>query len=86
MRFPAGQITGPYLFSPVTANQGAFSNAPLSRSALGKRMKKHLHDAELYAGESNQGFRRGQIQSMVSSGMDTRFHWTSNPDQNSQYC
>ena len=70
MRFSAGQITSPYLFSPLTASQGAFSNAPLSSSALGKRLKKHLHDAELYAGESNHGFRRGQIQSMVSSGMD----------------
>ena len=57
MRFPAGQITSAYLFGPLTASQGDFSDAPLSSSALGKHLKKHLHDAELYAGESNHSFQ-----------------------------
>lgn len=42
----------------------------MTASAVGKRLNKHLKDAGLCAGESNQGFRRGQIQSMVASGMD----------------
>ena len=69
MRFPSGQITGKYLFSPLRSDQQAFANKPLSASALGKRLSKHLTDAGLYDGESNHGFRRGQIQNMVASGM-----------------
>jgi len=70
LRYPDGHLSDTYLFSPQTANQRAFHDVPLSSSALGKRLQKHLCDAELYAGESNHGFRRGQIQSMVASGMD----------------
>ena len=40
--------------------------------ALPSVKKRHLHDAELYAGEIDHGFRPGlgQQQSMVTSGMN----------------
>ena len=70
LRFPAGQITAQFLFSPLARNQQAFEDQCLTASAMGKRITKHIQDAQLYAGESNHGFRRGQIQGMVAAGMD----------------
>ena len=70
LRCPDGHLSDIFLFSPQTANQRVFNDVPLSSSALGKCLQKHLCDAELYAGESNHGFKRSQIQSMVASGMD----------------
>ena len=69
LRYPDGIITHQFLFSPLASNQRTFEDKCLTASALGKRLTKHLQDAELYAGESNHGFRRGQIQNMVASGM-----------------
>ncbi|KAL0018826.1 hypothetical protein WJX77_004908 [Trebouxia sp. C0004] len=66
MRFPAGQLTSTYLFSPLTAHRNGFSDAPMKATSIGHRLNKHLESAGLYAGESDHGFRRGQIQDLVA--------------------
>ena len=67
-RFPAGQVASTYLFSPLTANRSCFADAPMRATSIGHRLNKHLESAGLYAGESNHGFRRGQIQNLVAAG------------------
>ncbi len=41
----------------------------MSASDIGKRMRHHLEQASLYAGESSHGFRRGQMQALSAAGM-----------------
>ena len=57
LRYPDGKITHQLLFSPLASHQRTFEDKCLTASALGQRLTKHLQDAELYAGESNHGFR-----------------------------
>ena len=68
-RFPDGLITSKYLFSPLAAHHRSFVDGPMQATSIGHRLNKHLEAAGLYAGESNHGFRRGQIQGMASQGM-----------------
>ena len=68
-RFPAGQMASTYLFSPLTANRRSFADAPMRATSIGHRLNKHLESAKMYAGESNHGFRRGQIQDLVAVGV-----------------
>ena len=71
LRFPAGQIaTSQFLFSPQALDQSSFANRGMTASAINHRLTKHLQDAGLYEGESNHGFRRGQIQSMIAAGLE----------------
>jgi len=37
-------------------------------TSIGHRINKHLESVGLYAGESNHGFRHGQIQNLVAAG------------------
>ena len=48
-----------FLFSPLTADRRQFENSCMRASDIGNRMRQHLEQAALYAGESNHGFRRG---------------------------
>ena len=41
----------------------------MSASDIGKRMRHHLGQAALYAGESSHGFRRGQMQALSAAGV-----------------
>ena len=68
-RFPAGQMASTYLFSPLTANRRSFADAAMRATSIGHRLNKHLESAGLYAGESNYGFRRGQIHDLVAAGV-----------------
>ena len=68
-RFPGGVLTSKFLFSPLTPNRREFADAPVKSTSIGHRLKQHLEASGLYAGESNHGFRRGQIQSMAAQGM-----------------
>lgn len=68
--YPNGEITRPprkSLFSPQTPDRRALLNQCMTASALGKRLTKHLQDAQLYDGQNNHGFRHGHIQNMVAS-------------------
>ena len=65
----SGHFGTGFLFRPLLPNRQAFQDEPMTGSNLGKRLTKHLQDAGVYAGESNHGFRRGQIQRMVANGM-----------------
>ena len=65
----AGYAGSKFLFRPLLPNRKGFQDEPMTGSNLGKRLNKHLQDAGVYAGESNHGFRRGQIQRMVANGM-----------------
>jgi len=58
-----------FLFSPLTANRRGFKPSCMSASDIGKRIRQHLEQSALYAGESNHGFRRGQMQSLSAAGM-----------------
>ncbi|KXZ45895.1 hypothetical protein GPECTOR_49g479 [Gonium pectorale] len=60
-----------WLFRPLTANRRRFKEEPLSSSALGARVHRHLRDAELYAGETNHSFRRGALQAAAADGLGT---------------
>ena len=63
-RHPGGPLTSRFLFSPLTPNRRGFADALMGSTSIGHRLGKHLEAAGLYAGESNHGFRRGQIQSI----------------------
>ena len=65
-RFPAVQMASTYLFRPLTANPRSFADPPMRASSIGHRLNKHLESAGLCAGQSNHGFRRGQIQNLVA--------------------
>ena len=69
-RFPEGAPPSAFLFSPLTTNQLAFKHTSLSASAIGKRVKHHLEQAVLYAGESSHGFKRGHMQFLSAAGMN----------------
>ena len=56
-------------FSPLTSDRRAFKDSGSSASDIGKRMRHHLEQAGLYAGESNHGFRRGSMQALAAAGM-----------------
>ena len=58
-----------YLFSPLSADRRSFEGGPMQFSNIGNRLKQHLEAAGLYAGESNHGFRREQIQGMAAQGI-----------------
>ncbi len=58
-----------YLCRPLTANRRSFADAPMRATSTRNRLNKHLESAGLYAGESNHGFRHGQIQDLVSAGV-----------------
>jgi len=57
-----------FLFSPLTRDQSGFQDCRLSSSAMGKRIHLHLEQSGLYGGESNHGFRRGQLQATTAAG------------------
>lgn len=60
-------------FCSVPSHTIEFANAPMGSTSIGHRLGKHLDAADLFAGESNHAFRRGQIQSMAAQGM-SRLH------------
>ncbi|GIL93774.1 hypothetical protein Vretimale_78, partial [Volvox reticuliferus] len=59
-----------HLFRPLRPNRLAFKEEPLSSSALGARVRRHLHAAGLYEGETNHSFRRGALQAAAQQGLD----------------
>jgi len=66
----ANDAPGPTcFFSPLTVDRKAFKDSGISASDIGKRMRHHLEQADLYAGESNHGFRRGSMQALAAAGM-----------------
>ena len=85
--YPSVGIWSSYLFSPLTADHQSFADAPLKATSLGHRLNKHLEDAKVDAGESNHGFRRGQVQATVADleGIP-RAHYGYCADQNPQDC
>ena len=54
-RLAADAPSDSFLFSPLTSNKQSFKNSRLSASDIGKRIKHHLQQACLYAGESCHG-------------------------------
>ncbi len=56
-------------FSPLTANRRSFADAPMKVTSIGHRLNTPLESAGLSAGESNHGFRRGQIQDLLAAGV-----------------
>ncbi|KAL0035826.1 hypothetical protein WJX77_004506 [Trebouxia sp. C0004] len=55
-------------FSPLTPDQYGSQDCRLSSSAMGKRILQHLEQSGLYSGESNHGFRSGQLQATKAAG------------------
>lgn len=70
-RAESGFLAPYHLFSPLAADRRCFKTSPMSASDVGKRLRQHLEHAGLYAGESNHGFRRGQMQSMANTGANS---------------
>ncbi|KXZ45432.1 hypothetical protein GPECTOR_54g172 [Gonium pectorale] len=60
-----------WLFRPLTSDRRGFKEEPLSSSALGARIRRHLRDADLYAGETSHSFRRGALQAAAAEGVGT---------------
>ena len=48
--------------SPLTSDRRVLKDSGISASDRGKHMRHQLAQADLYAGESNHGFRRGGMQ------------------------
>jgi len=68
-RMPDNAPGSAFLFSPLTPDRRQFKDSCMSASDIGKRMRHHLEQAALYAGESSHGFRRGQMQALAAAGM-----------------
>ena len=57
------------LLSALAADRRQLKDSCMSASDTGKRMRHHLEQAALYAGESSHGFKRGQTQALSSADM-----------------
>lgn len=57
----AGVCTTGFLLRPATDDRSGFKEAPLSTSALTKRLQHHLDRLGMFAGESSHGVRRGTV-------------------------
>jgi len=68
-RMPDNAPGSAFLFSPLTADRRQFKDSCMSASDIGKRMRHHLEQAALYAGESSHGFRKGQMQALSAAGI-----------------
>ncbi len=68
-RMPDNAPGSAFLFSPLTAERRYFKDSCMSASDISKRMRHHLEQAALYAGESSHGFRRAQMQALSAAGM-----------------
>lgn len=65
-RMPDNAPGSAFLFSTLTADRRNFKYICMSASDIGESMRRHLEWAAVYGGESNHGFRSGQMQLQAS--------------------